>query len=387
MEMRYNFFMHGDNQNPQNDGPRNEHIVFMRKALQLAVKGAGWTAPNPMVGAVIVKEGRVIGAGYHRRFGGDHAEVEAIRDCRKKGYETAGGTMYVTLEPCCHYGKTPPCTAAIIEAGIQKVVAATLDETEKVCGKGIKELEANHIEVEVGCCEKQAKRLNAGFFKLNRLGRPKVILKWAQSLDGKICWPKHLNKRWITGEAARRDVHRLRSRCGAILVGIGTLLTDNPELTVRLGRKCHQPLRAVLDSQLRIPLDSKLLQTRDTGPIVVYTCREAVRREVEKSEVLAKNGIIIVEIDVKAGLLNPGAVLDDLGGRGVTDLLVEGGAMVHNSFIENELADMIIVYTAPVFIGDGEGAKGIVGVEKLGKIEVIDVEKFGMDMRIECDLV
>ena len=218
-----------------------QRLRFMKRALNLAARGAGWVAPNPKVGAVIVKQDQIIGSGYHRRYGLAHAEVEALQNCRNRGENPSGATMFVTLEPCCHQGKTGPCTEAIATAGISHVEIATLDDCELVAGKGAVWLREKGISVNTGYCEHQARRLNTGFFKHQKTGLPQVILKWAQSIDAKLTWPSPSQKRWITNENSRRHVHRLRHQCGAVLVGIGTVLADDPLLTVRLGRKSYQP--------------------------------------------------------------------------------------------------------------------------------------------------
>ncbi|MFA5252636.1 MAG: bifunctional diaminohydroxyphosphoribosylaminopyrimidine deaminase/5-amino-6-(5-phosphoribosylamino)uracil reductase RibD, partial [Phycisphaerae bacterium] len=224
---------------------------YMQTALRLARRGIGSVEPNPAVGAVIVKGGRVIGKGWHKKFGGPHAEINALKNCRKS---PRGATMYVTLEPCCHFGKTPPCTKTIIKSGIEKVVAATKDPTKKVNGKGFKILKNAGIEVKTDVCKKEAQLLNAPFFKFAKTKKPWVIIKWAQSEDGFLA--RSDKKRWITGAKSRKDAHKLRKKVQAILVGINTVLADDPMLTARPGTG-KQPLRVVLDSKFKIPIDCK----------------------------------------------------------------------------------------------------------------------------------
>lgn len=335
-------------------------VRVMRLALKLAKKGSGSVEPNPMVGAVIVKNGRIIGQGYHIKFGGPHAEIEALKNCK---ISPKGATLYVTLEPCCHFGKTPPCTNAIIKAGIKKVVAAVKDPTRKVAGKGFKILQKAGIEVVCGVCQKEAEKLNAPFFKFAKTKRPWVIVKWAQSKDGFLA--RSDKKRWITNASSRRDVHKIRKRVQAILVGINTVLEDNPMLTVRpdTGR---QPLRVVLDSDLRIPKNCNLIKTANKYPVCIFTktnrhfdrneSRYIGTNEAEKSTLKrfldsgrkaasARNDNFVETINAgKKNVLKK--VLTVLGKKGVQQLLVEGGEKVITSFIRQNLADEIIVYTS-----------------------------------------
>jgi len=355
----------------------------MRLALRLANKGAGAVCPNPQVGAVIVKDGEIIGKGYHRRFGGDHAEVAAIKDCAHRGNTADGAVMFVTLEPCCHHGKTGPCTEAIAQAGIKVVEMATLDDCKLVAGGGAKWLREHGIEVRTGCCEKEARRLNAGFFKLQNKGRPLVILKWAQSIDGKTAWPVGSGQRWITQEAARRHVHKLRSQCGAILVGIETVLADDPLLTVRLpGVRKVRPLRVVRDSELRLPLESKLAKMDHEAGVLICCTEKAIAGNMEKVRVLrCDRGCEVLPLPGNDGLIDLCAVLDELGRRGVTDLLVEGGAKILNSFLREKLADKVMVYVAPVLIG-GETTAAVRLDEVSEKLTEVRIEKLGDDVLI-----
>jgi diaminohydroxyphosphoribosylaminopyrimidine deaminase/5-amino-6-(5-phosphoribosylamino)uracil reductase len=357
---------------------------YMRLALSLACKGAGAVCPNPQVGAVIVKDGKIIGKGYHRRFGGDHAEVVAIKDCLRRGNTAEGAVMFVTLEPCCHHGKTGPCTEAIAQAGIKVVEMATVDDCKLVAGGGAEWLKEHGIEVRIGCCEKETRRLNAGFFKLQKQGRPLVILKWAQSIDGKLAWPEGTTHRWITQEAARRHVHKVRSRCGAILVGIDTVLADDPSLTARVpGARKVRPLRVVLDSELRLPLESKLAQTAHEAGVLVCCTEQAVVGHTEKVRMLrCELGCDVLMLPQHKGFIDLRAVLDELGRRGVTDLLVEGGAKVLNSFLRERLADKVMVYVAPVLIG-GESAAAIRLDGAAEKLADVRIEKLGDDVLIE----
>jgi diaminohydroxyphosphoribosylaminopyrimidine deaminase/5-amino-6-(5-phosphoribosylamino)uracil reductase len=249
---------------------------YMQMALRLAWRGIGNVEPNPAVGCVIVKGNKIIGKGWHRKFGGPHAEINALKNCKKS---PRGATMYVTLEPCCHFDKTPPCTNAIIKAGIKKVVAATKDPTKKVNGKGFKILKIAGIEVKTGIYKKEAQLLNAPFFKFAKTKKPWVIIKWAQSKDGFLARtgqkrPPHRRRvKWITNSKSRKDAQRLRKRAQAILVGINTVLADDPMLTARPDTG-KQPLRVVLDSQLKIPLNCNLIKTVKKTPVVVFTTQK-----------------------------------------------------------------------------------------------------------------
>ncbi|MBI9018282.1 MAG: bifunctional diaminohydroxyphosphoribosylaminopyrimidine deaminase/5-amino-6-(5-phosphoribosylamino)uracil reductase RibD [Phycisphaerae bacterium] len=324
---------------------------YMLNALVLASQGYLATAPNPMVGAIIVKDKKVIGSGYHQSFGHNHAEVNAIEDCIAQGHSPADATMFVTLEPCCHFGKTPPCTDAIIKAKIKKVFVATIDNSSKVDGKGIQKLREHNIEVEVGLCQKQAQQLNAGFFKLNDTGKPLVILKWAQSLDAKLAWPIESANRWLTNQTARQHVHELRAKSGAIIVGIGTVLADNPMLNIRNTEYRNKILRAVIDSELQIPMDCQLVQTAKDWPFIIYTCETAIKAHSEKVQMLKDLNCQLVAIEKLNDHLSLEEILIDLGKRNVLQLIVEGGPTTLAAFYHANLADELMVYVAPIIIG------------------------------------
>ena len=294
---------------------------FMRSALKLAAKGIGSVEPNPAVGCIIVKAGQVIGKGYHRKFGGPHAEINAIEDCQTLGIKPEGGTMYVTLEPCSHEGKTGPCTQAIIDAGLLRVVAATIDPSPHAGGRGLEQLRQAGVDVETGLCEQEARQLNAPFFKYTVTGRPWVVLKWAQSLDGKLAYVDQSDeKRWITNEASRNDVHKLRRRVGAILVGINTVLADDPLLTPRPSRG-KKPIRIVLDDTLKIPLECRLVATAQTDPVLVYAGKAAVDANLEHADQLSKKGAEVLTHDDPCSAPGLCFLLDELGRRGVQQVL------------------------------------------------------------------
>jgi len=323
----------------------------MRSALKLAEKGLGSVEPNPAVGCVIVKAGQVIGKGYHKKFGGPHAEIHAIADCATLGVRPEGATMYVTLEPCCHFGKTGPCTQAIIDAKIAKVVVAVGDPSAHASGRGLDQLRQAGIEVEVGLCEQEARLLNAPFFKYISTGKCWVVLKWAQSIDGKLAYvDQSTEKRWITNELSRADAHRLRRRCGAVVVGINTVLADDPMLTPRPS-KGKKPIRVVLDGSLRIPLKSRLLRTTKTSPVLVCTRKAAAEANAKHVERIRKRGAEVLVCDSPGETTDLHFLLDHLSSQGIQQVLVEGGPHVLASFLREGLADEICVYIAPKILG------------------------------------
>ena len=304
----------------------------MKLALTLAEKGLGKVEPNPAVGCVIIKNNKIIGKGFHQKFGGPHAEINALKACKKS---PVGATMYVTLEPCCHFGKTGPCTDAIIKAGIKKVVAAAKDPTRKVAGKGFKILKKAGIKVITGICKNEAETLNAPFFYFAQTEKPWVIIKWAQSKDGFLA--RNDKKRWITNSKSRKDVHKLRRKVQAILVGVNTVLSDNPMLTAR-PHKENQPLRVILDSQLRIPINCNLIKTAKKTPVCIFTT-------AGKAKVKQK-GVEIIKVKKYKGRINLKTVLAELGKRNIPQVLVEGGEKVITSFLKQKLADEVIIYAS-----------------------------------------
>ena len=324
---------------------------YMKMALDLAARGIGNIEPNPAVGCVIVKKGRVIGKGCHEEFGQAHAEINALADCQKNHNNPAGATMYVTLEPCCHVGKTGPCTDAIINAKITRLVAAIADPSDHVGSKGIEKLKKAGLDVKVNVCLQEAKLLNAWFFRYAATKRPWVILKWAQSIDGKMA-AKDRGKhgRWISNEKSRRDVHKLRRSVQGILIGIETVLADDPMLTARPPRQNARLIRIVLDSGLRIPLECKLMDTA-AAPTIVATTQEAVITHVDKSEAIIEKGAEILALADHNNMCDIDHLLDDLGKKNIQRLLVEGGPTVLTSFIERGLADAVRVYISPNKLG------------------------------------
>lgn len=339
----------------------NADADWMNRALLLAAKGRGHVEPNPLVGAVIVRDGTVVGEGWHERFGGAHAEVHALNQA---GASARGATLYVTLEPCCHHGKTPPCTDAIVGAGVARVVAAMSDPFPEVAGKGAEQLRRHGIAVDVGVCEDAARHLNAPYLKLLRTDRPYVIAKWAMSLDGKIA-TRTGNSKWISNEAARRRVHEWRGRMDAIVVGIGTALADNPLLTARPSGP-RMPLRVVLDSKGRLPATSQLATTAREVPVMVVTAGHEARHLRDLGCEILNLGHDRVDI---------GMLLDELGRRRMTNILVEGGAETLAGFLPE--IDEVRVFVAPLLIGGtaapsplaGLGADLISRAVQLGKVK------------------
>ncbi len=327
---------------------------YMLLALELAAKGLGSVEPNPAVGAVIVKSGKVIGKGWHKKFGGPHAEINGLADCKRRGANPKGATMFVTLEPCCHFGKTGPCTDALIAAKLKKVVVATIDPSKHANGKGIRQLRKAGIKVVVGECQAEARVLNAPFMKFASTGKTWVTLKWAQSIDGKLAWAKTDDKhRWISCEESRKDAHKLRRQVGAILVGINTVLKDDPLLTPRpvLGKK---PIRIVLDNHLRIPLNCKLLKTASDFPLLIVTRAASLRTKAKKAKQITSRGAEIIACPVSGSNLK--VLLNHLAKRGIQHLLVEGGPTVIKSFLKAKLADEVVIYVAPKILDAKGGA-------------------------------
>ncbi len=327
----------------------SEHESYMTEALELALRGIGTVEPNPMVGAVIVRDGGVIGRGWTQPFGHDHAEVAALADAREAGEKTAGATMYVTLEPCCHYGKTPPCTQAIIDAKIAKVVTAMLDPFDQVAGGGVAKLRGSGVEVTVGVMEAAARRRLAAYVKLQTVGRPWVICKWAQTLDGRIA-TRTGHSQWISGEASRRRVQKIRSYCDGVMVGVGTVLADDPMLTNRSGAG-REPTRVVLDEALATPADCRLVQTASETPVLIVTAAG----ESSHAEKLAAAGAELLHLPGDDGRIDLGGLMDELGRRRWTRLLIEGGAQVHGSMLGAGLVDELRVFLAPRLLGGREG--------------------------------
>jgi len=357
---------------------------YMNLAINVAKSGVGQTTPNPVVGAVIVNDGRVVGIGAHLKAGEPHAEVHAIR---MAGEKAQNATAYVTLEPCSHHGKTPPCADLLITSKVKRVVVATTDPNPLVAGKGIAKLKAAGIEVEVGVCKEQADALNAVFFHYLDKKQPYVTLKSATTLDGKIATVTGESK-WITGEAARQDVHLYRSIHDAILVGVNTVLMDNPSLTTRLPNGTGKnPIRVILDSKLRTPLDSQIVNDGKAETWIIVS--NQVNQE-KMNEFSGKKGVRIIQL--QEDNLAISTMLTRLGEEGISSIFVEGGAEVNGSFLKEKAINQVIVYLAPKLFGGKQaptaiGGSGIESIDDSLQLTIKSVEQLGEDVKIIAEPV
>lgn len=357
----------------------------MKCAIELAKKGTGYTNPNPIVGAVIVKENRIIGEGYHMAIGGNHAEVNAIFNATE---DVFGATMYVTLEPCSHYGKTPPCANTIVENGIKRVVIGLRDPNPLVSGKGIAILEKNGIEVITGVMEEECAEINEIFLKFITMKRPFCILKTAMTLDGKIATATG-NSKWVTNDKSRKYVHEIRHRVGAIMVGIGTVLADDPVLTTRLGNEGGKdPIRIVVDSNARIPLSAKLIHVNSKEKTILATTDKADKEKLKKLEAL---GVEVIITPQKNNHVDLGYLMMILGEKQIDSVLLEGGSELNYSAIEEGIVDKIYTFIAPKLIGGDKaktpiGGKGISIMEDAIQVCKIKIHNFGEDIMIEGNI-
>lgn len=353
---------------------------FMKRALELAKKGEGKVNPNPLVGAVIVKNNKIIGEGYHELYGGNHAEINAIKSSKEP---LEGTTIYVTLEPCHHYGKTPPCVDSIIEHGFSKVLIGQIDPNPLVSGKSIEKLRKAGIEVEIGILEEECIKLNEVFNKYILSNKPYVVLKAAMSLDGKIAAASG-ESMWITGEMARAHGHELRNKLSAIMVGINTVIKDNPSLTCRVPHG-RNPIRIIVDSKLRIPLDSKVLDISNKSRCLVATTEKASK---DKIKLLKDKGIEVLMLPYKDERVDIRALIEELGRLKIDSILLEGGGNLNFSFLEAGLVDKVAFYIAPKIIG-GDKAKtpveglGIGALSEAFNIKNISTKFLGEDLLIE----
>jgi diaminohydroxyphosphoribosylaminopyrimidine deaminase/5-amino-6-(5-phosphoribosylamino)uracil reductase len=366
----------------QTGQPSDADRTFMRRALDLAQRARGRTSPNPMVGAVLVNAGTVVGEGYHAFAGSDHAELEALRAADAAA---AGATLYVTLEPCCHFGRTPPCTDRIIQAGIRRVVAACEDPNPAVSGKGFAALRAAGVTVDVGVLEQEAAQVNEAFFTYIRTGRPFVILKAAASLDGKIATQTG-DSRWITGESARQHVHHLRNEVDAVLVGIGTVLRDDPMLTTRLGTPDQRdPARVIVDNLARLPLRAQVINRASTAPTIVAVSEMAPRARLESLE---REGVQALVVPGSPRRVSLAHLMEALGKMGFLSVMIEGGAEINASALQEGIVDKLLLFLAPILIGGKStptavGGEGIETLRQATRVRDVRIERFGEDVLIQ----
>lgn len=353
---------------------------YMAYALELAERGRGRTSPNPVVGAVIVRSGRVIGEGWHKKCGENHAEINAFEDAAAKGEDVEGADMYVTLEPCSHYGKTPPCAKAIIEKKIKNVYVGLLDPNPLVAGRGIQMMQDSGIHVETGVLEEACRRTNEIFLKYITEKRPFVVMKTAMTLDGKIAAYTG-DSRWVSGPESRQAVQQMRNSLTGIMVGIGTVLCDDPELTCRL-EDGRDPVRIIADSQLRIPLDAKVL--RDENCIIAAT----EECDMGKRDRLKERGISVILTGSDQGKVDLRELMERLGERGVDSILLEGGGGLNEAALKAGIVDRAVTFLAPKFIG-GKDAKtpvegqGLAQMSQAWKLENMEIRKTGGDLLIQ----
>ncbi len=361
-------------------------LKWMNRALAVASRARGRTAPNPPVGAVLVRDGVVVGEGWTERPGQRHAEIMALDQA---GSRARGATLYVTLEPCAHFGRTPPCTDALVDAGIARAVISVRDPYPQVDGRGIAHLSRNGIRVDLGLRARESVQLNAGFFKRIRTGLPEVTAKFAMSLDGKIATHTG-HARWVTGPEARHEAHRLRDTHDAILVGLGTVLADDPQLTTRLseaeagiGGPSH-PLRVVVDSRARTPLTSAMLRPDLPGSTLVVTTDQAPFRA---ARALQSAGAEVLVLPARDGRVDLRVLLQELGRRGINSVLVEGGGALLGSLFSAGLLDRVVAFIAPVIVG-GDGAPAPIGgdgvdtMDEARRLGNVEVRRFGQDLAI-----
>ncbi|MBS3131242.1 bifunctional diaminohydroxyphosphoribosylaminopyrimidine deaminase/5-amino-6-(5-phosphoribosylamino)uracil reductase RibD [Candidatus Woesearchaeota archaeon] len=346
----------------------------MEMALKLAEKGKGLVSPNPMVGCLIVKRGKIVGRGYHKKFGGPHAEIEALEQAGKKAQN---GTMYVTLEPCSHWGKTPPCTESVVESGVREVIIGSKDANPLV--EGFKEMKFRGIKTKIGILKEECDRLNEAYFKYMRTRMPFTILKVAMSLDGKIATSTGDSK-YITSTEARKHVHEIRNEVDAVMVGINTVLRDNPQLDSRLVNG-KDPIKVIVDSHLKIPESSKVL--KDPSRVIIATTNKAPKKKMDK---LHQKGASIIVVKAKKDMVDLKEVMKELGKHDIASVMIEGGSHLNASAIKEKIVDKVLIFTAPKIIGNGLGAISSLGITKVDKavtLKGISTKKIGKDLLVE----
>ncbi|WP_369284059.1 bifunctional diaminohydroxyphosphoribosylaminopyrimidine deaminase/5-amino-6-(5-phosphoribosylamino)uracil reductase RibD [Oscillibacter sp. GMB15532] len=358
-----------------------EDTQFMRMALELAQRGCGRTNPNPIVGAVIVKDGRVIGQGYHDHYGGLHAERAALQSCTES---PRGAVLYVTLEPCCHFGRQPPCTDAILEAGIERIVVGSSDPNPLASGRGVKQLRSGGVQVETGILQAECDALNPMFFHFIRAGTPYVTMKYAMTMDGKIATRTGVS-RWITGEAARQRVHADRGRYAAIMAGVGTVLADDPLLTCR-SEGGRNPLRVICDTHFRIPLESQIVRTAPSVPTVIA----AGNGSNEKKKQLEAAGCRVWELPTSAGHVDLRALMKRLGDKKIDSVLLEGGGTLNWAALEAGIVQKVQAYIAPKLFGGAAktpvGGLGAALPEQAFLLKNTSVTALGEDFLLESEV-
>ena len=350
------------------------HKKYMDLAIKFAEKGKGLTSPNPMVGCIIVKRGRVVGKGWHKKAGTEHAEVLAIQDAGKKAVNS---TMYVNLEPCSHWGRTPPCTERIVEAGVREVIIGMNDPNPLV--DGFKELKFRGLKTKIGILEKEARILNEAYIKYMRSKRPFTIIKVAMSADGRIA-TKTGDSKYITSREARAYVHELRTGVDAVMVGLNTVLRDNPELTPRLA-KGKDPMKIVVDSRLKIPKNCNLM--KDPAKLMIAATNKASKNDIKK---LQQKGVTVIITKTKKGLVDLQDLMKQLGRHEIASVMIEGGSELNSSAIKEGVVDKILIFTAPKIIGNGLGAIGNLGIKTIDKAINLKnpvARKIGNDILIE----
>jgi diaminohydroxyphosphoribosylaminopyrimidine deaminase / 5-amino-6-(5-phosphoribosylamino)uracil reductase len=363
---------------------KNLHEKYMSLAISLAKKAEGMTSPNPLVGALLVKKGKIIGKGYHKKAGLPHAEIEAFKDAERNKMDIRGSTLYVTLEPCCHTEKkTPPCTGAILESGIREVIVGTLDPNPRVSGNGVRTLRHKGVKVMTGVLEEDARELNEAYNKYIAAGTPFVTLKLAATLDGKIATHKGDSK-WIGSEAQRKMAHRLRSKADAVMVGVGTILKDDPSLNVRLNKRTvRQPVPVVVDPKLRTPVKSNIFSIHERVIIVTGRSHDPVKRKR-----LEQRGATVMEVGLRRnGLLDLTELARELGRSEIMSVLIEGGSATAAQSLKSGIVDKVVFFYAPKMIGaDGLSMVGDLGISAITDgllISNLKIKKFGDEFMIE----
>ena len=362
----------------------------MQMALDLATRGRGFTSPNPMVGAVVVKDNVLVGRGYHAKLGDAHAEVNALDDA---GEQAHGATLYVTLEPCNHFGRTPPCTHKIIESGIRRVVIAMADPNPGVRGGGADYLKSQGLEVTLGLCEAQAQQLNEAFIKYVQTDQPFFIVKCAATLDGQLA-TRTGDAKWVTGESARHFVHEIRHAVDAILVGVDTVKQDNPQLTTRLpeakhGLRAKDPVRIILDTRLTIPAEADVLQQKSDAPTIIVVGNQSMGTEQSAlKERLMSQGVQVLEVPQKDGRIDLRALPQILGRLEIMSVLIEGGGTVIGAALKAGIVDKILLFFAPKLLGGNDGVpvckgQGVAYMNQSIAVNDIRIQRFGNDILIE----